>query len=55
MCGLSVDRWAEKGVYRVDWQAGGEQVGTLPMKLHQPKLEKWVTVVRRKGKGVLRG
>jgi hypothetical protein len=23
-------------VYRVDWRTGGEQIGKLPMKLHQP-------------------
>jgi hypothetical protein len=53
--GLSVDRWAEKGMYRVDWRTGGEQVGTLSMKLHQAKGEMWVTVVRRKGKRAARG
>jgi hypothetical protein len=36
-CGLSVDRWAEQGVYRVDWRTGGDQIGKLPMKLHQAK------------------
>jgi hypothetical protein len=54
-CGLSVDRWTEQGVYRVDWQTNGVQVGKLPMKLHQPKEGKWVTVVKRRGWGVARG
>jgi hypothetical protein len=53
-CGLSVDRWAEKAVYRVDWRNGGEQVGRLPMKLHQEKPGAWVTVVR-KGRRAARG
>lgn len=46
-CGLSVDRWAEKAVYRVDWRSGGEQVGHLPMKIYQDKLGVWVTLVRK--------
>jgi hypothetical protein len=45
-CGLSVDRWTEQGVYRVDWQSGGERIGKLPMKLHQERPSEWVQVVR---------
>jgi hypothetical protein len=54
-CGLSVDRWTEQGVYRVDWRTVGEQIGKLPMKLHQAKADKWVQVVRQKGRGGTRG
>jgi hypothetical protein len=46
-CGLSVDRWAEQAVYRVDWRTKGERVGRLPMKIHQDKPESWVKVVWR--------
>jgi hypothetical protein len=52
--GLSVDRWAEKAVYRVDRRTGGEQVGRLPMKIHQEKPGAWVTVVKR-GQRAARG
>jgi hypothetical protein len=45
-CGFSVDTWTEQGVYRVDWQTGGEHIGKLPMKLHQANSD-WVTVVKR--------
>jgi hypothetical protein len=45
--GLSVDRWAKQAVYRVDWRTGGEQVGWLPMKIHQDKPDTWVKVVRK--------
>jgi hypothetical protein len=36
-CGLSVDRWAKRAVYRADWLGKGEVVGHLPMKLHQER------------------
>lgn len=35
--GLSVDRWQEKAVYRVDWEGAGQRVGALPMQLHQQR------------------
>lgn len=43
-CGLSVDRWAERAVYRADWRGKGEVVGHLPMRLHQEKASRWVKV-----------
>lgn len=33
--GLSIDRWAERGTYRVDWQSRGEHVASIPMRLRQ--------------------
>lgn len=33
--GLSVDRWAERGTYRVDWRSRGEHVASIPMRLRQ--------------------
>ncbi|GAQ83945.1 hypothetical protein KFL_001690230, partial [Klebsormidium nitens] len=33
--GLSVDRWAERGTYRVDWRSQGEHVASIPMRLRQ--------------------
>jgi hypothetical protein len=35
--GLSVDRWAEHALYRVDWNGAGIVVGRLPMRLHQTR------------------
>lgn len=46
-CGLSVDRWAERAVYRADWRGKGEVVGHLPMKLHQAKQAGWTQVGTR--------
>jgi hypothetical protein len=40
-CGLSVDRWAERAIYRADWREKGEVVGHLPMKLHQERQSGW--------------
>jgi hypothetical protein len=45
-CGLSVDRWAERAVYRADWRGKGEIVGHLPMKLRQERQAGW-TVVKK--------
>ncbi|GAQ93380.1 hypothetical protein KFL_014820020 [Klebsormidium nitens] len=36
-CGLSVNRWQERAVYRVDWAGAGQRVGALPMQLHQKR------------------
>ena len=33
--GLSIDRWAERGTYRVDWRSRGEHVASIPMRLRQ--------------------
>jgi hypothetical protein len=43
-CGLSVDRWAERAVYRADWRGKGEVIGHLPMRLHQERQGGWTTV-----------
>jgi hypothetical protein len=48
-CGLFVDRWAERAVYRADWRRKGEVVGHLSMKLHQERQTGW-TVVQQKGR-----
>jgi GNAT superfamily N-acetyltransferase len=48
-CGLSVDRWAERAIYRADWRSKGEVVGHLPMRLHQERQNGW-TVVGGKGR-----
>ncbi|GAQ92585.1 hypothetical protein KFL_010620020 [Klebsormidium nitens] len=34
--GLSIDRWSERGTYRVDWRSRGEHVASIPMRLRQP-------------------
>jgi hypothetical protein len=34
---LSVDRWAEHAIYRVDWSGAGAVVGRLPMRLRQTR------------------
>jgi hypothetical protein len=47
-CGLSVDRWAERAVYRADWREKGEVVGHLPMKLHQERQGGWTRVSTKK-------
>lgn len=46
-CGLSVDRWAERAVYRADWRGKGEVIGHLPMKLHQERQGGWTTVKKK--------
>lgn len=49
-CGLSVDRWAERAIYRADWRGKGEVVGHLPMKLHQERQGGWQRVSTKKGR-----
>jgi hypothetical protein len=49
-CGLPVDRWAERAVYRADWRGKGEVIGHLPMKLHQEVQSGWTQVSSRRSR-----